>query len=261
MLGGRRLGVERQRLGLRLWLGRRRLLVGRHERGGLGDLLAVRGDCCRHLARVHRQRLRPPRHGPRLLGLVGVVEAVDELELVQQLAHAALDDVFGLDLAEARVEPLVVGDALVGHQRPHLAREVVVVALERGESAGPALAVVAVDFGLVLIGERVDGRRDLADGLVERLEQVAVLLLRSLALCLDGLLHVVDRRAVLLRRLEVLVILDVLDVHVVRQLLVHVLLEPRQLVLERVVDGERRHQRVEVLLQRHGLDRQNLVCH
>ena len=85
--------------------------------------------------------------------------------------------------------------------------------------------------------------------------------LRGLALRLDGLLHVVDRRAVLLRRLEVLVLLDALDVPVVRQLLVHVLLELRQLVLERVVDGERRHQRVEVLLERHGLDRQNLVCH
>ena len=180
---------------------------------------------------------------------------------MQQLAHAALDDVLGLDLTEARVEPLVVGDALVGHQRPHLASEVVVVTLERGESAGPALAVVSVNFSLVLIRERVDGRRDLADGLVERLEQVAVLLLRGLALRLDGLLHVVDCRAVLLRRLEVLVLLDVLDVHVVRQLLVHVLLELRQLVLERVVDGERRHQRVEVLLERHGLDCQNLVCH
>ena len=145
---------------------------------------------------------------------------------MQQLAHAALDDVLGLNLTEARVEPLIVGDALVWHQRPHLAREVVVVALERGEAAFPALAVVSVDFGLVLIGELVDWRR-----------------------------------AVLLRRLEVLVLLDALDVHVVRQLLVHVLLELRQLVLERVVDGERRHQRVKVFLERHGFDRQNLVCH
>ena len=135
------------------------------------------------------------------------------------------------------------------------------MALERGEAAFPALAVVAVYLGLVLIGEPVDWRRDLADGLVERLEQVAVLLLRGLALRLDGLLHVVDRRAVPLRGLEVLVPLDALDVRVVRQLLIDVLLEPCQLVLERVVDGERRHQRVEVLLERHGLDRQNLVCH
>ena len=132
----------------------------------------------------------------------GVALRLERVPVAHDGGDLLLEGLLRLDLAEGLVEPLVVVQALVGHDRREEFGELPVVGLECGPRARLAPLLRLVELRLDAVRRAVDDGRDLLAALLEGGERLVVLALHGLSALLYLGLEPVEVGAVVLGLLD-----------------------------------------------------------